>query len=59
MTGEEESAARAGLYLLTADVTMQSHTGHSTRGCILRVVAGRNISRGVVQSGRGEVGHNI
>ena len=27
---------RLGLYLLIADVTVQSHSGHPTRGCIPR-----------------------
>ena len=30
---------RAGLYLLIADVTVQSHSGHPTRGCIPRIPA--------------------
>ena len=34
--GEQGSAARAGLYLLIADVTVSSHSGHPTRGCIPR-----------------------
>ena len=33
-----ESAARVGLYLLVLDVTMQSHSGHPTRGCIPRCI---------------------
>ena len=31
-----ETSARAGLYLLIADVTVLSHSGHPTRGCIPR-----------------------
>ena len=29
-----KGSARAGLYLLIADVTVSSHSGHPTRGCI-------------------------
>jgi len=32
-----EDPARAGLYLLIADVTVSSHSGHPTRVCIPRV----------------------
>ena len=34
--GRGGSGARAGLYLLKADVTVWSHSSHPTRGCIPR-----------------------
>ena len=39
--GEQGSAARAGLYLLIAGVTVSSYSGHPTRGCIPRSTADR------------------
>ena len=34
--GEQGSTARAGLYRLTVDVTVSSHSGHPTWGCTPR-----------------------
>ena len=36
-TEEDRDPQHAGLYLLVADVTVYSHSGHPTRGCVPRL----------------------